>query len=286
MDEVGGAIKKDSLRNIVSLALDEDLGPEHLDATTDSLHLDQCVVAQLSTRESCRVAGLDVVKTVFEMVDNQLDVKLFSQNGSDASKGEVLMEVSGSASSILKAERTALNFAQRLCGIATLTRSFVDRVGLDGPIILDTRKTTPGLRELEKAAVVCGGGYNHRMGLYDAVMIKDNHLAYWGNRSISDAIKTARKRFPNLKIQVEVDTIDQLKDAVLAKPDWVLLDNMSVNELREAVSICQGVCKVEASGGITLDEVANIASTCVDAISIGALTHSVFSIDLSLDVNI
>ena len=154
MDEVGGAIKKDSLRNIVSLALDEDLGPEHLDATTDSLHLNQHVSAQLSTRESCRVAGLDVVKTVFEMVDNQLDVKLFSQNGSDASKGEVLMEVSGSASSILKAERTALNFAQRLCGIATLTRSFVDRVGLDGPIILDTRKTTPGLRELEKAAVV------------------------------------------------------------------------------------------------------------------------------------
>ena len=233
------------------------------------------MAAQLSTRESCRVAGLDVVKTVFEMVDNQLDVKLFSQNGSDASEGEILMEVSGSASSILKAERTALNFAQRLCGIATLTRSFVDRVGLDGPMILDTRKTTrfTGIR---KAAVLCGGGYNHRMGLYDAVMIKDNHLAYWGNRSIPDAIKTARKRFPNLKIQVEVDTIDQLKDAVLAKPDWVLLDNMSINELREAVSICQGVCKVEASGGITLDEVANIASTCVDAISIGALTHSVF----------
>ena len=125
MDEVGGAIKKDSLRNIVSLALDEDLGPERLDVTTDSLHLDQYVVAQLSTRESWRVAGLDVVKTVFEMVDNQLDVKLFSQNGSDASEDEILIEVNGSASSILKAERTALNFAQRLCGIATLTLSLI-----------------------------------------------------------------------------------------------------------------------------------------------------------------
>ena len=206
-------------------------------------------------------------------------------DGSDAQPGDTLLTVSGTVTSILTAERTALNFLQRLCGVATLTRRFVEAANQPEVALLDTRKTTPGWRALEKAAVRSGGGTNHRMGLYDAIMIKDNHVALWGGGTIADAVCTARARFPELKIEVEVDTLEQLEAVLPAEPDWVLLDNMTPETLQEAVKLCDGRCQTEASGGITLETIGAIAATGVDAVSVGALTHAAVAIDLGLDVD-
>lgn len=270
---------------IIRQALEEDLGPERLDATTVALVSEAQGTAQLRTREPCCVAGIELAREVFLHVDEQLVVEIELPDGSDAQPGDTLLIVSGKVTSILTAERTALNFLQRLCGVATLTRRFVEAANRPEMALLDTRKTTPGWRALEKAAVVCGGGVNHRMGLYDAIMIKDNHLALWGGGTIVDAVNTARSTFPALKIEVEVDTLEQLEAVLPAKPDWVLLDNMSPETLKKAVKLCDGRCQTEASGGITLETIGAIAATGVDAISVGALTHAAVAIDLGLDVD-
>lgn len=280
MQEVGEQVKE-----LIRCALVEDLGPEWLDATTAALASEAQGAAQLRTREPCRVAGVEVAREVFLHVDEQLVVEIERPDGSDALPGDTLLTVSGKVSAILTAERTALNFLQRLCGVATLTRRFVEAVNRPEVALLDTRKTTPGWRALEKAAVVCGGGVNHRMGLYDAIMIKDNHIALWGGGTIADAVCTARAKFPALKIEVEVDTLEQLKAVLPAKPDWVLLDNMIPETLKKAVKLCDGHCQTEASGGITLETIGAIAATGVDAISVGALTHAAAAIDLGLDVD-
>jgi len=196
------------------------------------------------------------------------------------------MTIRGSARSILTAERTALNFIQRMCGVATITAQFVKAADNPEVDILCTRKTTPLLRPFEKYAVRCGGGVNHRYGLFDAVLIKDNHLASWERThgiGVGEAVAAARARYPELKIEVEVDTIEQLKEAIETRPDWVLLDNMPPPVLRECVALCKGICRTEASGGINLNTINAIAHTGVDALSVGALTHSVPSIDLALD---
>ncbi len=275
------------VQDIINNALKEDLGPDGIDITTHSLISDSDkVCAVISTRSNCIVSGIEVVKQVFMTLDSNLKFDCFCKDGDHKTIGSKLLQIEGSACSILKAERTALNLFQRMCGISTQTSSFCKASKRPDLLILDTRKTTPGLRIIERLAVSVGGGINHRMGLYDAIMIKDNHLSIWSkknNKKIYDAVEISKKLYPNYKIQVEVDTISQLKDVITSKPDWVLLDNMTLDDLRDAVKICSGICKTEASGGITIDTIKDIAATGVNAVSIGVLTHSVSSIDLGLD---
>ena len=207
--------------------------------------------------------------------------------GEGVDAGTVLASASGPARAILSGERTALNFVQRLSGIATLTRRYVEEVADTNCLILDTRKTTPGLRDLEKYAVRCGGGTNHRRDLVALAMIKDNHreaIARQG-QTLAAAVGAIRQHAPETPIEVEVDTLEELQDALAAKPEWILLDNMTTAEMREAVGIVAGRAKLEASGGITLERVAEIAATGVDAISSGALTHSAPALDVSLAIN-
>ncbi|MFN2352576.1 MAG: carboxylating nicotinate-nucleotide diphosphorylase, partial [Kiritimatiellia bacterium] len=205
--------------------------------------------------------------------------------GATVAAGETIMIIAGALAPILTAERTALNFMQRLCGIATLTAAFVERAGTSDLKILDTRKTTPTLRLLEKYAVRCGGGVNHRMGLYDMILIKDNHRRLWrACGGVSAAIRGARRRYPALPIEIEVEDLDELREALAAGPDWIMLDNMSPPLMRECVAVVGGRCRLEASGGINLSMISEIAETGVDAVSLGCLTHSAPSVDLSLEI--
>ncbi len=268
-------------------ALAEDLGPKKLDVTTFSLvSKDKKATANLVARTDCVLAGGLVAMAVFQEVDRKLNVAIKARDGSVLSAGDTVLSITGSARSILVAERTALNFIQRMTGVATLTRQYVDEANNPEVAILDTRKTTPTLRTFEKYSVLCGGGVNHRMGLYDRAMLKDNHLAYWAENhdsGICGAVQAVREKYPDRLVELEVDTIDQLREALPSKPDWVLLDNMPPLVLRECVKLCDGICKTEASGGITLSTIREIAKSGVDAISVGALTHSAPAVDLALD---
>jgi nicotinate-nucleotide pyrophosphorylase (carboxylating) len=266
-------------------ALKEDIG--NGDITTEffvpeALHATGRIVA----RESATVAGTGTAAEVFRKVDSTTDVQTVHADGDAVVAGDVIIEVRGNARSILKAERAALNFLQRLCGIATLTRQFVDAVGNHPAKILDTRKTTPGLRALEKAAVVAGGGINHRSGLYDMVLVKDNHLAALGGLSgFADQIRRLRKERPNIRIEVEADDLEQVRAFVeIDGIDVILLDNMVPAQIREALALRRNHMKFEASGGITLKNVRRIAATGVDYISIGALTNAAPAIDLGLEM--
>ncbi len=267
--------------------LAEDLGPKKLDVTTFALvSKDKQATASLVARTDCVLAGGPVAKAVFNEVDRRLNVSVVAEDGAALSSGDVVLSITGSARSILVAERTALNFIQRMTGVATLTRQYVDEANNPAVSILDTRKTTPTLRTFEKYSVLCGGGTNHRMGLYDRAMLKDNHLAYWAENhdsGICGAVQAVRDKYPDRLVELEVDTIEQLREALPSKPDWVLLDNMPPLVLRECVKLCDGICKTEASGGITLDTIREIAKSGVDAISVGALTHSAPAVDLALD---
>jgi nicotinate-nucleotide pyrophosphorylase (carboxylating) len=267
-------------------ALAEDLGPDSVDVTSDALVPEGSPAkAYLVARQTGVLAGVSIAAEVFRQVDSTLQIEEGMSDGCPMEHGDVVLTISGSARSILVAERTALNFIQRMSGIATLTRQYVDEAN-NGVKLLDTRKTTPTLRAFEKYSVLCGGGTNHRMGLFDMAMLKDNHLAYWAethDSGICGAVQAVRDRFPDRKVEVEVDTVEQLEEVLPAKPDWVLLDNMSPLVLRECVKLCEGICQTEASGGVTLDTIREIAKTGVDAISVGALTHSAPSADLALD---
>ncbi len=275
------------VRRLVTEALREDVGPG--DATTLALVAPATRArARLLAREACVTAGLALAAAVFEACDRGL-VCARHAAGEAVAAGDTLMTVEGPAGALLTAERTALNFAQRLGGIATLTRRFVDRVRPYGTLILDTRKTTPGWRALEKYAVRCGGGTNHRMGLYDRVMIKDNHRALWAAHTgraadLAAAVREARRRAPGLAIEVEVETDAELASALEAGPEWILLDNMTPERLRACVARRREGVRFEASGGITLDNVEAVAATGVDAISLGCLTHSARAVDLSLEM--
>jgi len=278
---------------LVDEALSEDLGDG--DITTDAIvPPDAAAEGEIISRGRGTIAGLPVAALCFRRLDSRVGFEPEVEDGGRVSKNRVLARVSGPASSILKAERVALNFLQRLSGIATLTARFVDAVG-DRPTvggrpvrILDTRKTTPGLRILEKYAVRAGGGSNHRFGLYDAVLIKDNHLMFQGAGAVGEAVAAARAAAGHLqKIEVEAETLEQVRQAVRADADAILLDNMDVETLAEAVALVRRSKKrifIEASGAVSLRNVAGIAAAGVDGISIGALTHSAPALDISLEL--
>jgi nicotinate-nucleotide pyrophosphorylase (carboxylating) len=240
----------------------------------------------LYVKESGVIAGLEVAERVFRMLDPTLHYHQKASDGGYLEKGTVIAEVEGKVQSILTGERLALNLLQHLSGIATMTRRFVDeaRKGSEKVRVVDTRKTTPGLRMLEKYAVVVGGGHNHRLGLFDAVLIKDNHIK--GAGGVKEAILQARANVPHTtKIEVEVETLEQLEEALAVKPDIIMLDNMDLTTMKEAVQSVNGAAMIEASGGVNLQTIASIASTGVDIISVGSLTHSVTALDISLDLN-
>jgi nicotinate-nucleotide pyrophosphorylase (carboxylating) len=269
----------------IAAALKEDLG--NGDITTDFFVAEGLQASgRIVARESAVVAGTGTATEVFRKIDPATDIQIVHKDGDTVASGDVVIEVRGLARSILKAERVALNFLQRLCGIATLTRQFVDEVGNHPAKILDTRKTTPGLRALEKAAVVAGGGVNHRSGLFDMVLVKDNHLAALGGLSgFADQIRRLRKERPNIRIEVEADDLEQARTFVeIEGIDVILLDNMVPAQIREALALRKNNIKFEASGGITLKNVRRIAATGVDYISIGALTNSARAIDLGLEM--
>lgn len=277
--------KDEVVRELIERELREDIGPG--DATTLALVAASATAcARIVARHDVVVAGGGIAAEVFRIVDGNVQVDDRVADGESVAEGATVLTVSGSARSILTAERTALNLLQRMTGIATATECLVRIVADYGTMILDTRKTVPGLRRLDKYAVACGGGTNHRVGLHDAILIKDNHLSFWRQShkgSLSDAVAAARAAFPGLKIEIEVDTLAQLEEALPGKPDWVLLDNMSPETVAEAVALCAGICRTEASGGITKDTVREYARAGVTAISIGALTHSVLAADLALE---
>lgn len=270
------------LEPIVRLALSEDLGRAG-DLTTDAtIPPDTTMAVNIVGRKDGVIAGLDAASLALRMIDTSVSLDIETSDGAAVAPGQVVARLNGSARSILTAERTMLNFMGRLSGIATLTREFVSRIeGSDAKIVC-TRKTTPGHRAVEKRAVRCGGGTSHRYGLDDAIMIKDNHIAACG--SITEALKRALDYAGHLRmVEIEVDTLDQLEEIIPLKPHAVLLDNMSCDNLREAVRMVGGAFTTEASGGVNLDTVAEIASTGVDFISVGALTHSALNFDLGMD---
>lgn len=279
----------------VKLALDEDLGDalrssaaNWCDATSEAL-VDENAMATgeiYSKSKPCIVSGSTVARAVMRAVDPKIKVKILKADGELAKPGEPILVFRGKARSILAAERTALNFMQRMCATATLTSQFVKATKKYKTLILDTRKTTPGLRVFEKYAVTCGGGTNHRMGMYDRVLMKDNHRRLWkdGNPDeLDQAVVAARKKFPKLEVEVEVESIRECKSALKAKPEWIMLDNMSIADMKTCAKLCKGISKTEASGGITLERAKEVAATGVTAISLGCLTHSAGSIDLSLE---
>lgn len=269
----------------VRAALAEDIGSG--DATTlATVPADATANAAMVAREPLVVCGLDFAQEAFRELSPSLSIKRLAQDGAHCRAGKVLMRVQGPARAILTAERVALNFVQRLSGIATLTAAYVKAVKGTRARILDTRKTTPGWRRLEKYAVACGGGHNHRFGLFDLILIKDNHLAALRDarpNPIAAAVLEARAVHPALKIEVEADTLEQVRQAVEARADIILLDNMTPDQLRAAVKMVQGRAITEASGGVALDTVRAIAETGVDRISVGALTHSARAVDIALD---
>ncbi len=274
------AVATETLERAVDSALAEDVGSG--DVTTDATVAHDAVgAAELLVKEPGVVCGLGLAEAAFRALDPDSRFEALVDEGAQlAAPGPVAL-VSGSLPAILTAERVALNFVGRLSGIATLTRRYVDAVAGTGAAVLDTRKTTPGLRALEKHAVVCGGGRNHRFGLDDGVLVKDNHLRAAG--SMTAAVERVREA-TDLPLEVECETLDQVAEAIAAGADAILLDNMTLDELRAAVALVAGRARLEASGGITLETIRSVAETGVDEISVGALTHAARSLDVSLEV--
>jgi nicotinate-nucleotide pyrophosphorylase (carboxylating) len=269
--------------DLIATALSEDLGRAGDITSASVIPAGTTATASLVARAPGTIAGLPIALRVFETIDESLTVTVHAADGATVTAGMVLAEIAGDARSILTAERTALNLLGHLSGIATATAELVAEITDTKAQIADTRKTTPGLRALEKYAVGCGGGTNHRFGLDDAVLIKDNHIAVAGG--VTAAIKAARAGVGHLvKIELEVDTIDQLREGLSVGVDAVLLDNMDPTTLRTAVGLVDGAATTEASGGITLDTVRDVAETGVDIISVGWITHSAPSLDVALDI--
>jgi len=274
------AVATDTVERVVLAALAEDIGAG--DVTTDATVPDDAVgTAALLVKESGVVCGLGVAATAFRALDPDVRFEAFVSDGDVVDAPGVVARVTGSERALLTAERVALNFLGRLSGIATLTRRYVEAVEGTGAAVLDTRKTTPGLRALEKHAVVSGGGRNHRFGLDDAVLIKDNHLRAAG--SLTGAVELIRGA-TSLPIEVECETLDQVGEALDLVVDAILLDNMTLDELRDAVALTNRRARLEASGGVNLDTIRAVAETGVDEISVGAITHSAPSLDVSLEL--
>jgi nicotinate-nucleotide pyrophosphorylase (carboxylating) len=274
-----------SIATLIAAALEEDVGSG--DVTSNYfIPKDTRSTARILAKDTGVVSGIEIALRVFRTIDPGRGRWIDKKDGESFDSGDVLLRVEGRTRSILTAERTALNFLQRLSGIATTTRRYVDAIKPHPVRLLDTRKTTPGWRLLEKQAVLHGGGTNHRIGLYDQVMVKDNHLMACGKLdALQNAIDSVRRDRPGIKVQLEAATLEQLADFLsLRGVDMILLDNMNVDELRQAVQINAGRLWLEASGGITLQTINSVAATGVNAISVGALTHSSKAVDLSLDV--
>lgn len=273
------------IRRAVRTALAEDLGSG--DATTlATVPAGAKSVALMNAREPLVVAGLEFAEAAFHELSPKIKIEKYARDGQRVKAGVPLLKISGSSRAILSAERVALNFVQRLSGVATATAQYADLVKGTAAKILDTRKTTPGWRRFEKYAVKCGGGMNHRIGLFDMVLIKDNHLAALRDarpNAVAAAVARAREKFPKLKVEVEADTLEQVSQAADAGADIILLDNMPLATLRAAVKIVRGRAKTEASGGVNLKTIRAIAQTGVDFVSVGAITHSARAVDIGLD---
>jgi nicotinate-nucleotide pyrophosphorylase (carboxylating) len=270
-------------QDLIKRALAEDLqGGEDITSVATVSGAEK-VVADFVARKTGVIAGIEMAKAVLVEV-GLTDISVLVQDGARVEVGAVLLTVRGDTRAILLAERTALNFLGHLSGIATLTRGWVDEVAGTQCAVRDTRKTTPGMRQLEKYAVRMGGGTNHRMSLSDAALIKDNHIAAAGG--VVAAFSQVRAKFPSAPIEIEVDTLEQLKEVLPLKPDLVLLDNMSPQQCAEAVAIAAGSCKLEASGGISLENAKSYALSGVDYLAIGALTHSAPVLDIGLDLRV
>jgi nicotinate-nucleotide pyrophosphorylase (carboxylating) len=276
-----GLIPK-QIRKIIEAALIEDIGTG--DITTSAIvRRDMMGRAKAVAKDDFVVAGIDIFRDVFIFLDENIEVKCLIGDGQKAKKGDVIAEVAGSLFYILQAERVALNIFQHMCGVATLTSKYVEAVRGSKAKILDTRKTLPGLRLLDKMAVSIGGGFNHRMGLYDGVLIKDNHIAAAG--SITAAVEAQRIRLPHtLKIEVETQNLSEVQEALGCGVDIIMLDNMTTGEMKKAVELVGGKVLLEASGNVSLLNAAAIAATGVDLISVGELTHSVRAADISLKI--
>jgi len=271
------------MSDLIDLALREDIGSGDVTVRHFTDPARRCH-ARIIAKQAGVLAGVETAAEVFRRVDDRIVVEEILSDGAALACGDEVMRIAGPTGSILTAERTALNFLQRLSGVATATRRYVDRIAGTGAKLLDTRKTTPGFRELEKAAVLAGGGTNHRHGLHDMVMVKDNHLAGGLNASsLAEGVRAAKAT--GLRVEVEADKLDQVREFLRVEGiDVILLDNMTLDEMREAVSLRPAGVQLEASGGITIENIRAVAETGVDFISVGALTHSAPALDLSLEI--
>lgn len=277
--------KVETIREAVEAALAEDRAAEDV-TTLATVTPSLTGTARFLAKQDGVLAGMPVALAAFQVFDPGANITVHVVEGEAFVSGAILAEVTCTVRAMLQAERIALNFLQRLCGTATLTRAFVNAVSGTRAVILDTRKTTPGMRDLEKYAVRCGGGTNHRRDLAAMAMIKDNHREALARAelSLAEGVAAIRRRTPGISVEVEIDSLDQIEAALQGSPDWILLDNMSPKDMAEAVRRVANAAKLEASGGVSLKTVKAIAETGVDAISVGALTHSAGSVDISLDL--
>lgn len=274
-------VPQSAIEDAVHIALGEDIGEG--DITAQLIPVDKFAIATVISREDCVFCGMDWFEEVFRQIDEEVLVEWLADDGDRIKAGQPLCSLSGSARSILSGERSALNFLQTLSAVATRSAEYAHAVAKTGAIVLDTRKTIPGLRLAQKYAVSCGGCQNHRMGLYDAILIKENHILSCGG--IKQAVEKARFQNPGVPIEVEVENTDELEKALEENVDRILLDNFSIKQLKHAVKISGGKIPLEASGGVTLKNIKKIASTGVNFISTGALTKDIKAIDLSLRLN-
>jgi len=273
----------DNWHKIIKEALKEDIGDR--DITTDAiLEKEKEGRARVISKQKGILAGVHVAEHVFYAIDPELKIEINYKNGDELRTGDIVFQIAGSISSILKAERVALNFLAHLSGIATLTKKFVNKINNDATKIIDTRKTTPMFRAIEKEAVKAGGGYNHRMGLYDMVLIKENHIRAAGGieKAVNQTKKFLKQMNIDAKIEVETTNVNEVQEALECKIHRIMLDNMAIDKMKNAVNVINGKVEVEASGGVTLDNISKIADTGVDYISLGAITHSAPAFDFSL----
>jgi len=272
----------EQVREILQLALNEDTGSG--DVTTHACIADEAYsTAEIVAKHKGTICGLELIGYIFRLIDAQMEIELHNQDGDEVKKGDVVATIKGNAKAMLSVERTLLNFLQNLSGVASITKRYVTEIKGTKTQLLDTRKTTPGLRYMQKYAVEIGGGTNHRKGLYDMVLIKDNHIK--ANGSITDAVKKAKSMYPELKIEVECADIDQVRIAASTECDWIMLDNMDEDGMKTSLAMIKNQ-KTEASGGITIDNIREIARLGVDFISVGALTHSFKALDLSMRISV
>ncbi|WP_337865221.1 carboxylating nicotinate-nucleotide diphosphorylase [Ignavibacterium sp.] len=275
------------IKKIISLALEEDIGKGDITSIA-IIRKNQKVVGKFLVKENGVIAGLSIAKQVMKTVDSKIKFKTFVQDGSKVNQGDIVAEVSGNARSILTAERTALNFLQRMSGIAAASSIYAEAVAHTKAKVIDTRKTAPGLRILDKMAVKVGGCDNHRFGLYDMFLIKDNHIEIAGSitNAVNDCRKFMQKKKKKFLIEVETKNLAEVEEAISADVDIIMLDNFQIKDMIKAVKMINGKSKVEASGGINLSAIKSVAETGVDFISVGGLTHSVKALDISLEITL